>query len=215
LCEISYPKRQNRSALLAQIEQAFAAAAVNPALEALAADAHGHGEAFAKAVSVALKILYDENLRLAEEVDLLWWHIGAWSEILDRALTTLPRAGRPLVIGADLAAMIRVMPGPYGANGILRRALLQDADTPESLADAVEALDVADLKRVLPAPPAGHRDILALHAAGQFLIELGGSAWAQSFHRESGLRHDIRMTHYEIALQTFWERLLILHGWTG
>jgi hypothetical protein len=214
LREIAYPKRQNRSALVAQIEQAFGAATVNPALEALAADAHGHGETFAKTVSVALKTLYDENLRLAEEIDLLWWHIGAWSEILDRALATLPQAGRPLVIGADLAAMIRVMPGPYGANGILRRALGQDADTPQSLADAVEALDFADLKRVLPAPPAGQHDILALHAAVELLIELGASGWAQSFHRGSGLRHDIRMTHYEIALQTFWERLLILHRWT-
>jgi hypothetical protein len=212
--ELLYPTRTDRSTVLTQIETSFGHASVKTALEALAADAHGQGAELANTITTILKTAHTENMRLAEEIDLLWWHIGGWSELLERPLALLPKRYLPIVVGADLACMIRALPGPYGANAILRRALGPDADARQSLAEVVTTMDVEDLARIIPSPPAGCSDILALHSAGRAVVEHGKKALGDSFERTTGISQNAEMTCYELALQTFRERMLMLHGWT-
>lgn len=208
---LAYSQMPNRSALVTQMDQNFAAPAVKALVETLTGDAYAAGESLAEAASAALKSLFDENQRLAEEVDLLWWHIGAWSECLGRPLADVPSAGRGLIAGADLAAMIRVLPGPYGANGILRRSLGQVADQSVSLREALESLEPYDVKRAYS--DHADLDILPAHTAAKLYFEQGREVWGQSFHRICGVSHEAPLTHYKLALQAFWECSILKHGW--
>ena len=211
LPDVTYSKKQDRSALTTAMEQAFAPAAVKAVTDALATDAQAAGENLAKTVVIALKAQFEENQRLAEEIDLLWWHNGDWCECLDRPLANVPPLGRGLIVGADLAAMIRVAPGPYGTNGILRRSLGRDADQPLSLREAVEAIEPEDLKQAYP--DHADQDILPVHTAAKLYIERGRGTWGQTFEQITGATYEGPLTHYKLALQAFWECNLIKHGW--
>jgi hypothetical protein len=209
--DLNYPAQPDRSALITQMEQSFTAASLKPFLEALSTDYQAAGESLAKAASAAMRGLFDENQRLAEEIDLLWWHNGDWSESLDRPLAAVPSAGRSLVAGADLAAMIRIIPGPYGTNGVLRHSLGNDVDQPLSLQVAIEALELVDVKRAFS--DHADLDILPIHTAAKLYRDLGPGAWGQSFTKLCGLNHEDVLTPYKLALQSFWECSLIKHGW--
>jgi hypothetical protein len=211
LPDLPFSKGQDRSALITAMEQAFAPPAVKAVTDALAADAQKGGESLAKATAAALKTLFDENQRLAEEVDLLWWHNGDWSECLERPLAEVPPLGRALIVGADLAAMIRVAPGPYGTNGILRRSLGENADQSVSLRGAVEAMEPEDLRHAYVAH--ADQDILSVHTAAKLYIDRGRGLWGQAFEQVTGVTHEGPLTHYRLALQAFWECSLVKHGW--
>jgi hypothetical protein len=209
--DLVYVKQPDRSALMTKMEQSFDHTTVKAVVEALAKDDYTAGESLAKAASAALKSLFDENQRLAEEVDLLWWHIGDWSECLERPLAELPSVGRCLIAGADLAALIRILPGPYGAPGLLRRALGQVADQSVTLQEVIEALEPGDLK--LAYSDHGGMDILPIHTAARLYAELGCGTWCSSFNKICGVGHDAPLTPYKLALQAFWERSLVKHSW--
>jgi GTPase-associated system helical domain len=211
LPEVTYSKKQDRSALITAMEQAFASPAVKAVTDALAADAQTAGESLAQTAAAAVKALFDENQRLAEEIDLLWWHNGDWCECLDRPLADVPPLGRALIVGADLAAMIRLAPGPYGTNGILRRSLGKDADRSVSLREAVEAIEPEDLKQAFPAH--ADQDILPVHIAAKLYFERDRGAWGQTFEQVTGVTYEGPLTHYKLALQAFWECSLVKHGW--
>ncbi len=208
---IAYPNAPDRSSLIAALDQGVTPPAVKALLEAMIADGQAGGEGLAKVVTTVVQGLFNENQRLAEEVDLLWWHIGDWSECLGRPIAHVPEAGRGLIAGADLAAMIRVLPGPYGTTGILRRSLGQDAEQSMTLREAVEALDPDDLKRAYAS--CTDTDILPVHAAVQLCLDRGHGAWGQAFEKACGVSSEAPLTRHKIALQAFWERSLVKHGW--
>ena len=100
----------------------------------------------------AQQLLSKGLVRLAEETDMLWWHVGDWSESLNRARTGLPDDAVGLVSGVELGDFVRDVPGPYGAYGILRRTLAQMADRQGHLKDVIHSIgaDVKHLVRPLP-----------------------------------------------------------------
>jgi len=208
---ILYPKSPDRSALVAALDQGITSQTLKPAFEALITDDCAAGVGIARAVTEAVQNLFSENQRLAEEVDLLWWHIGDWSECLSRPLCQVPERGRGLIAGADLAAMIRILPGPYGTAGILRRSFGDDADQPMTLGEAVEVLEPEDLRTAYPT--CVDTDILPIHMAVQLYLDRGRGAWRQAFEKVCGVTPDASLSRYKIALQAFWERSLINCGW--
>lgn len=207
---ITYPMVENRSALVAALDQ-LTPQTIKPLAEALIGDDRTAVEGLAKSATAATQELFLENQRLAEEIDLLWWHIGDWSECLDQPLAQVPERGRGLIAGADLAAIIRALPGPYGATGILRRSLGSDADQPMKLSEAVEALSPEDLNKAYRA--CTDTDILPIHTAVQLYVERGRGVWGQAFEKTCGLSADVELSPYKIALQAFWESSLVKHSW--
>lgn len=207
---ITYPRVEDRSALVTALDQ-LNPQTIKPLVEALIGDDRTAGEGLAKSATAATQELFLENQRLAEEIDLLWWHIGDWSECLDRPFTRVPEHGKGLIAGADLAAIIRALPGPYGATGILRRSLGSDADQPTKLSEAVEALSPEDLNKAYRT--CTDTDILPIHTAVQLYVERGRGAWGQAFEKTCGLSADVQLSPYKIALQAFWESSLVKHSW--
>jgi len=196
---------------MTQMEQSLSHLTIKAVVEASTNDAYAAGEILAKSVSTGLKSLFDENRRLADEVDILWWHIGDWSEHLGRPLQDIPLVGRCLIAGADLAALVRSLPGPYGVNGLLRRSLGQVADQQMTFQEVIEAVQPVDLKMAYT----DHAvlDILPIHTAVRLYGELGSGSWGPSFKRICGVDPDAPLTPYKLALQAFWECSLVKHGW--
>ncbi|MFZ2050550.1 MAG: GTPase-associated system all-helical protein GASH [Solirubrobacteraceae bacterium] len=209
---VTYQKAQDHSSLIAALEPGVTPPAVKAIFQAMMVDDQAGGQGLANVMTTVVRGLLDENQRLAEEVDLLWWHIGDWSECLGRPLGQVPETGRGLIAGADLAAIIRDLPGPYGTAGILRRSLSQEAEQPMTLREAVEALEHDDLKRAY-ASVTDDTDILPVHTAVQLCLDRGHGAWGQAFEKVCKVNAEAPLTRYKIALQAFWEQSLVKHGW--
>jgi hypothetical protein len=208
---VQYPKSADRTALVTALDQGISPQTVKPLIEAMMGDSRAAGDSFAKAVATVVQGLFTENRRLAEEVDLLWWHIGDWSECLARPMAHVPERGRALIAGADLASMIRALPGPYGIVGILHRSLGEGADQPIALREAVDALDPQDLKKAYPT--CTDTDVLPIHTAIQLRVDRGKGAWYETFTGIFGIGGDAPLSAYTIGLQAMWESSLVKSGW--
>jgi hypothetical protein len=128
------------------------------------------------ALGNAYQALRNDNLRLAEETDMLWWHVGDWSNILDIPRTSVPKKSVGLVSGLDLGAMVALTPGPYGAYGILKQALGATGDKQASLTDAVSGLEAEQIGRLaLPKAP----DVFPVLTALQ--LAAAGGDWTAQF----------------------------------
>jgi hypothetical protein len=156
--------------------------------------------------------LRSDVIRLAEEVDMLWWHIGDWSETFDRPRSDLAAQVLGIVSGLEIAEFVRQIPGPYGAYGILRRILTKTANEKITLKAAVSLLgeDVNKVARQLPhlAMP-----LFPIHTAMQFASEHNNAdSWPIAFETAvSGIK-DLEVPHFDLAVQSFRERLLINYG---
>lgn len=159
----------------------------------------------------ALETVWSENRRLAEEVDLLWWHLGGHSVSLDRAIADIPTAFRPIVIGMDIGEMVSAAPGPYGTYGIIRKALGELADEKFKLSDAVKEL--SDEFAGLISRPVSRYAAAPIHGAvGEVLLD-GTPVVAAQFKRRTGLSFDVKLNGYELAVQAYHERMLNKLGW--
>lgn len=190
------------------------AATTHAALEAIAAEAKAAEVRMVEKFNGALTALTNENRRLAEEVDLLWWRMGRWSFLLDRPLSEIDERALPFVIGTDVAAMINVLPGPHGALGIIRDALGGEADTRQTIRDMFEAVPTADRASMLEDTKAEPDPIASLNAGLRLYDDDAIAASIPAlFSKHSGLSIDTEMTRFEIAVQAFYERMLIKSGW--
>ncbi len=159
----------------------------------------------------AIEAAWNENRRLAEEIDLLWWHLGGHSLSLDRPIGEIPAALRPVAIGMDIGEMVSAAPGPYGTYGIIRRALGQTADERFKLGDAVRELS-AEFAGLMT-KPVSHYAVAPIHGAVGEVLLGGGSVVAAQFKRRTGLPLDVKLTGYELAVQAYHERMLSKVGW--
>lgn len=179
--------------------------------DALHKDYIGQARHIVTTANAAITKIWDEKIRLAEEIDLLWWHLGQHSFLLDMPLDEIPAAARPIVIGADLAAMVNVLPGPYGIYGIARRALGADAEKPLKLSDAIKA--VKPEYNGLLSKSVGDHAIAAVHGALEDVLFENTPVVAAQFKKKTGIAFDTRLSAYELAIQTYHEALLLKLDW--
>ncbi len=150
-------------------------------------------------------------VRLAEEVDMLWWCIGDWHELLDKARTETTAGLKMVVSGIELGAMVRQLPGPYGAHGILRRISGTEADGQSSLSAAIQSLSQEDARKLSKDIPEASRPLLPVHAAIRF-VEEHGAAWENEFAKVVPDIGATNMSPFELGIQAFRERALLGHG---
>ncbi|MEH2711425.1 hypothetical protein ABIF21_002448 [Bradyrhizobium elkanii] len=112
--KIGIPKAADHSAKKTEMTNGFDAPRTAALAEALVQDLRTGSEAAVTALSDAYLALRQDNLRLAEEIDMLWWHVGDWSNALDIPRTSISKKSVGLVSGVDLGAMVKFSPGPYG-----------------------------------------------------------------------------------------------------
>lgn len=164
------------------------------------------------ASNTAITGLRAENRRLAEEVDLLWWHLSGHSFLLDQSLDALPPAVLPLIIGMDTASMVNQLPGPYGSYGIIRKTLGAEADSRIKLSEMLGSLNkesFAGLVTVVVKDTA----MAPIHAAVTEIVINGSPLTEEQFAARTKLTLDVELSNYDFALQAYHERLLLQQNW--
>lgn len=190
------------------------AIAVHAAIDAVAAEAKTSEARLTSKFNETLEDITRENRRLAEEVDLLWWHMGRTSYLLERPLSDIEENALPIVVGTDVAAMINVLPGPHGALGVIRQALGDQADARQTVKAAFDAISSTDRAKLLrdvtpdPVPVATLNVGLRLHDD-----ETIAASIPTIFEKRTGVSIKTELSRYEIAVQAFYERMLIKSGW--
>lgn len=67
--------------------------------------------------------LYEENRIYQEEIQILSWMIGEASDILESPLSEVEIINGAMVLGVELADLVKKHPGPYAADAFLRKML--------------------------------------------------------------------------------------------
>lgn len=183
---------------------------VQNAVTAAMTSADGAVATLSENVEVSLSVTRSDVTRLAEEVDMLWWHVGDWSELLGRPRSDIAAGARMLVSGIELGALVRQVPGPFGAHGILRRTAGKDADAKTTLRAAVKALSKEDALKLAAEVPADSESLFPVHAAVR--MAAAGGTWEDEFAKAFPDVESAELSRFEIGIQAFRERALVEHG---
>ena len=146
-----------------------------------------------------------------EELNVLWWLHGGYSELANAPFGELPAAQRPLVLAAELSDLSTVMPGPPSLAALLSRAgIEQNAVT--SIEAAVNALPLSLLNELLP--ESNHPNVSAattpiLEAVRRRLEIDGQDGWTLSWDSVTGLAHKQELPALKFAQSAFLELLLV------
>lgn len=68
-------------------------------------------------------IVEQENRKCQENTEILSWIMGEWSNILNLPLSKVNKRNGSFVIGAELADLVKVYPGPFSYKAFLKRML--------------------------------------------------------------------------------------------
>ncbi|MDB5555346.1 MAG: hypothetical protein JWL86_5330 [Rhizobium sp.] len=180
-------------------------------------------DAAAAASEAAVRALYEnvrgpitsarsDITRLAEEVDMLWWCIGDWHELLGKPRADTAAGLKLVVSGIELGAMVRHLPGPFGAHGILRRIAGADADGKSSLKAAMKLLSEDDARKLSLKISEAALPLVPVHAAIQAVANFGSAGWEAEFGKIVPDLATARMSPAELGYQAFRERALLTHG---
>lgn len=150
--------------------------------------------------------------RLAEEVDMLWWCIGDWHELLDKPRTETAAGLKMVISGIELGAMVRQLPGPYGAHGILRRISGPESDGRSSLKAAIKSLSEEDARKLSVDIPIESKPLFPIHAAIQSVAQFGPAVWEAQFEKVVPEMAGTKMSPFELGIQAFRERALLGYG---
>ncbi|MBY6153378.1 hypothetical protein KUV47_09160 [Vannielia litorea] len=187
---------------------------MNAAIDAIANEAKDAEKRLVETFNNALRELTEENCRLAEEVDLLWWRMSRWSYLLDRPLSEIDERALPFVAGTDVATLITVLPGPHGALGVIRNILGATADEPQTLKSTFETITASDRASLLKDVKPDVQPIASLNAGLRLYDDDSIAASLPAvFAKRTGVSIDTELTRFQIAVQAFYERMLIKSGW--
>lgn len=201
-----------------------------PAIEALAA-----GAAWDK-VSELLKQMSDESSEISrtivnqiysviypltkdladvkEEVNILWWHIGGWSRILDKPFSDFNASTAAVLAGIDLSDLSNSPLGHLAAPAILQRTIASNRKgrlAKTSISEAVsglteEQLEALDLGEIIKS----YTDTCPLLAAFLKAHEIGaGSSWHNAYTKATHIDPSITLSPMSFALQAYRESQLL------
>jgi hypothetical protein len=177
-------------------------------------EAHEATKNLASQTACVIRPLAADVLDLREEVEMLWWHIGGWSRILEQPFADLPVPVAAVMAGLDLADISQTLTGPVAAPAILHRTITSERKTKLSkaiLKDAVDALPVDAFERLsLGDALASVLDACPVLTAFVKAGEIGsGDTWHVAYTRTTGLSPDASFQPLDLALQVYRERLLL------
>lgn len=161
-----------------------------------------------------VKPLAAQVLTLREEVEMLWWHVGGWSRVLEKPFAQLELGLAAVFAGIDMAEMSRTETGPAAAPAIFQRTLAagrKGKTAKIAIRDAVDALPQNAFDRLtLPDALGTVPDICPVLTAFAKAREIGaGPAWHASFGKATGLDAGLAFVPLDLAMQAFRERLLL------
>jgi hypothetical protein len=182
------------------------------AIEAAARASEDAVTALTESVETSLSSARGDVVRLAEELDMLWWYIGDWHELLGKPRSGASAETKMLASGIELGAFVGQLPGPYGAYGILRRIAGSDADNKTTLRGAFKSLSENDAMKLSENVPSSSKSLFPIHAALQSVAERGAAGWESDFVKAVSDVADVEISFFDIGIQAYRERALINYG---
>ena len=150
---------------------------------------------------------------LAEEVDLLWWVLGGFSDRAGVPLGELPPPLRAVYAGREMADRTTNIPGHVGAEGFLNRALGEATGETVKVGEVVSAVqedgEAAASQR--PAPEHSMGIMPLTHAVT--LAARHASAWVALTDDAPGPDTESSLRAHDLAVQVYNETLL--SRWTS
>lgn len=143
-----------------------------------------------------------------EELQMLWWLTGQYSEDYNCAFNKVPSDAQPFVFASELAEATQVLPGPSSVKAILSRAV-QRLRSKIRISDAVNALEPDWLERAIaesdPSPVS-----TPLHFAIKRQLETGaGDAWIAGWAAATGVGQNFTLPRITLSELFYRERLLM------
>lgn len=143
-----------------------------------------------------------------EELQMLWWLVGAHSNVADRPFAEVGTALKPLAFGKELGLLTRTSPGPASVAALLSRAGISNEAI--KVSDAVNAADMDWIREIIK-PSAISPVTTPLHFALEKRAEIGSDdAWVPVWAAMTGLPVDASMPAVRLA-ELFYREHLFLH----
>jgi len=143
-----------------------------------------------------------------EELQMLWWLIGAYSNIVDLPFKKIKPAFRPLAMGKELGQLTHVSPGPASLKALLIKAGLDD-----KAVKITEAVTSADLGWIAESTKSSRISPVTtpIHFALEKRLEIDSAdAWIPVWAAMTSLPADASMSSLQLA-ELFYREHLFLH----
>jgi len=171
-------------------------------------------KALATQTARVIRPLLADVADLREEVEILWWHIGGWSRLLEAPFSELPPATAAAMAGLDMADLSRALVGPAAARALLQRTIASGRKGKlgkATIRESVNGLPEGALDKLNPhIALAGVPDVCPVLTAFAKARETGaGAAWHAAFRRASGVTEDAEFRTLDLAIQVYRERQIL------
>jgi hypothetical protein len=148
-----------------------------------------------------------------EEADIAWWIMGEHSRTLEKPLAELGSPASAVVCGYELADLVEVIPGPYGASSLLGRMLSTSGKNwqkPVSVKNAISDIPLGWRKLQAKRPSIDQViDLTPITAALFASISTAVPDWVLGFEAASKLSIAETLAPSEIAMRSFTECMLL------
>jgi len=145
-----------------------------------------------------------------EELQMLWWLIGAHSWIVDAPFADIDSALKPLVFAKELGELTHISPGPASVVALFSRSGITGSSI--KILDSVNAADIkwgAEISKSNRISPV----TTPIHFALEKRIEIGSDdAWMPVWSSMTGLPDDASMSSVQLAELFYREHLFLLVG---
>jgi hypothetical protein len=167
------------------------------------------GEIIDKQNVVTKRLIHQMSLG-EEELQMLWWLIGAHSWIVDAPFIDIDAALKPLVFSKELGGLTNISPGPASVTALLNRAGVtgQALNVSDSVnaADTSWSREITKSTRISPVTT-------PLHFALEKRVEVGSDeAWLPVWASMTGLPADASMAAVQLAEIFYREHLFLSVG---
>lgn len=137
-----------------------------------------------------LDVITNENDKYHEDVEILSWIVGEWSNILERPLSEVSKVNGAFVIGAELSDLVLRYPGPYPVKAFIKKMLdkciKEDAEILEiSLSEFIDRQD-EELRKLMfdnYGNACGKRNLLVLSAVEMSLAVDEPKQWIPAYKK--------------------------------
>lgn len=174
----------------------------------------------ANGVYSVLRPLVQQFHEVREEVDLLWWHLGGSSRVLDLPFCELDIALASAMAGLDMALLTSSPPGGVSAPAILQRTIDSGRKNRSGRSAARKAVTIREAVDAFPSNRFNDLifgeeleavdDVCVVLGAFKKASEIGpGPAWYGAFQRTTGLSEDAEFSPLGLAMQVYREAMLL------
>lgn len=164
--------------------------------------------------SQGINKIQHNNLLYREESDMLWWMQGGYSRDLNIQLNQIGLPAASLIVGKELADLVRVFPGPFSAKAILYQMLSRegfDVNIETVLSSVINEADRKYREKWDQSFSKSEAIDLCpiLFAIKKSLETDGDKNWPAVFKKIIGFSSNVKINIIDIAMQTYEECLFI------